>query len=161
MIFLCLTGLDFFGFVLLNIYIGAVSVLFLFIIMIINFRKPVFVVFIDGFFGLFLILLLFTEVIYFFFFLEWTCSFKNLMTVSFNFSFGEMNGLDLWGKSYLLKKLGWYFYEYNPLSLILVGFLELVVLFSCISLTYFRTGFFTRGVSGNFFRLGSFPIAYL
>jgi len=68
MIFLCLTGLDFFGFILLNIYIGAISVMFLFIIMIINFRKPVFVDFIDGFFGFILILLFFLEIIYFFFF---------------------------------------------------------------------------------------------
>jgi hypothetical protein len=81
--------------------------------------------------------------------------------VSFNFSFSEINGLDLWGKSLLLKKLGWYFYELNPLFLVLVGLLELVVLFCCISLTYFRTGYFTRGVSGNFFLSGSFPIAYL
>ena len=47
------------------------------------------------------------------------------------------------------------------LILVLIGLLELVVLFCCILLTYFCTGFFTRGVSGNFYRLGYVHIDYL
>lgn len=36
---LILYGLDFFGLIILNVYIGAIAVLFLFIVMMINFKK--------------------------------------------------------------------------------------------------------------------------
>jgi len=149
---LILYGLDFFGLIILNVYIGAIAVLFLFIVMMINFKK----IEMDNstflMVGIFIIFFFFIEFFYFFFFNYITYIPYNLLYNFNSFFFVELNCLDINNKYFLLKKIGFFFFEKNPFLLILISIILLIALFSSIFLTNYKKGYSNRRQYGQLFR---------
>ena len=137
-------NLDFLGIILIILYVGAIAVLFLFIVMMMNVKNiekdENTYIFIGGL----LFILLGFQIIYVFlhFF-----SYNNLFHLTLSsdtFYFLFSNRLDEMNKLSLIRYFSFIIFIEYPIFLISSSFLLLLVLISCIFLSNFKTGFSVR-----------------
>lgn len=143
-----LLGIDFFGFVFLIIYVGAIAVLFLFIVMMLNIQKIETDKLTYLTIGIFILIILFIE-------LFLSLSYNYLLLFDNNQIFSNIENFrylyDIFvlrsDESYrylMVESLGIMLFEYYPIQLMLSGLNLLVAMIGSIYLTNFKRGFSTK-----------------
>ncbi|MDF2698987.1 MAG: nad6, PhpafMp24 [Haloplasmataceae bacterium] len=143
-----LLGIDFFGFIFLIIYVGAIAVLFLFIVMMLNIQKIETDKFTYLTIGVFILIILFME-------LFLSLSYNYLLIFDSNKVFFTMENIryiynifvlksDEYYRFLMVESLGVMLFEYYPIQLMLSGLNLLVAMIGSIFLTNFKRGFSTK-----------------
>lgn len=143
-----LLGVDFFGFIFIIIYVGAIAVLFLFIVMMLNVQKIETDKFTYLTIGIFILIILFIEL-----FLSFLYNYSvlsennNVLTYVDNYRY-TYNLSDLRSdeeyRYLMVESLGIMLFEYYPVYLILCGLNLLVAMVGSIYLTNFKRGYSTK-----------------
>lgn len=143
-----LLGIDFFGYVFLIIYVGAIAVLFLFIVMMLNIQKIETDKLTYLTIGIFILIILFIE-------LFLSLSYNYLLLFDNNqifsiienirYTYGSFSLRSDENSRYLMvESLGIMLFEYYPIQLMLSGLNLLVAMIGSIYLTNFKRGFSTK-----------------
>lgn len=140
-LFILLNG-DLIGIFLLIIYVGAIAVLFLFIVMLINLKRidtdeNTYLI-IGSFFFFFITL----EVLYLILSFFWGCNLYSLNSNNFDFFFFYI--LDDSNKEMILSFIGWFIFFKNPIFLVFSVIQLVVGIVSSIELTNFKSGYSNR-----------------
>ena len=143
-----LLGIDFFGFIFLIIYVGAIAVLFLFIVMMLNIQKIETDKLTYLTIGIFILIILFIEL-----FLSISYNYLLLFDNNQIFSLIENKRYiynlfslrsDESSRYLMVESLGIMLFEYYPIQLMLSGLNLLVAMIGSIYLTNFKRGFSTK-----------------
>lgn len=137
-------GLDFWGLMLLSIYAGAIAVLFLFVIMMVNIKYVVYDKTTYLIIGLFIVLSLFLQLVHIFFYKFYLYTPEHLFYNFNNYLFIDVNTLDESNKKLLIQKLGYLTFKEYPIFLIVSGFILLISMVGSIFLTNLKKGYFYR-----------------
>lgn len=143
-----LLGIDFFGFIFLIIYVGAIAVLFLFIVMMLNIQKIETDKLTYLTIGIFILIILFIE-------LFLSISYNYLLLFDNNQIFSLIENKiyiynlfslrsDESSRYLMVESLGIMLFEYYPIQLMLSGLNLLVAMIGSIYLTNFKRGFSTK-----------------
>jgi NADH:ubiquinone oxidoreductase subunit 6 (subunit J) len=143
-----LVGIDFFGFIFLIIYVGAIAVLFLFIVMMLNIQKIETDKFTYLTVGIFILIILFFEI-----FLSFSYNylllfdsnkiFSSVENVRFTYNLFFLRS-DEHYRYLMVESLGIMLFEYYPIQLLFSGLNLLVAMIGSIYLTNFKRGFSTK-----------------
>ena len=143
-----LIGIDFFGFVFLIIYVGAIAVLFLFIVMMLNIQKIETDKLTYLTIGIFILVILFMEI-----FLSFTYNyillfdnkgiFVSIENVRYIYNLLTLRSDEQY-RYLMVESLGIMLFEYYPIQLMLSGLNLLVAMIGSIYLTNFKRGFSTK-----------------
>lgn len=139
-----LVGCDFLGLIFIIIYLGAIAVLFLFIVMMVNIKK------VEGDSTTYLVIGSFFFLIFFIQFSYYVTNMHGLdvwVTISHNsniFFFENTNRLDLFSKKEYFLSLGRVLYVEYFFLLILVAILLLLGLVGSIFLTNYKTNYSSK-----------------
>lgn len=159
MIFM-LVGVDFIGILILLIYVGAIAVLFLFIVMMLNVRR------IDRDNMVYLIIGLFITVILFFQF-QYIGLVNNALEIQFNipfsvnsFLYSESVFIDETEKFKTISCLGLLLFSKFSICLIVSAILLLVAMIGAICLTNEKRGYFVRQQYDQLIRLSNIYVSF-
>jgi NADH:ubiquinone oxidoreductase subunit 6 (subunit J) len=141
-------GIDFFGFIFLIIYVGAIAVLFLFIVMMLNIQRIETDKFTYLTIGVFILIILFMEI-----FLSFTYNylllfdnqqiFVSLENVRYVYNLFFLRSDESY-RYLMVESLGIMLFEYYPIQLMLSGLNLLVAMIGSIYLTNLKRGFSTK-----------------
>lgn len=159
MIFM-LIGVDFIGILILLIYVGAVAVLFLFVVMMLNVRR------VDRDNTIYFIIGLFITIILFFQF-QYIGFVNNLLEIQLNltfsgnsFSYSDYVFLDETEKVRVIYHLGLLLFGKFSICLIVVGLLLLVAMIGTICLTNEKRGYFVRQQYDQLLRFSTIYVSF-
>lgn len=140
-LFIFING-DFIGILLLIIYIGAIAVLFLFIIMMINIKKTYYSFFYFLYnLVMFLVVLIIQLCYHIFYYSLFSFSFD---FHSFLFNIIAVDSINSTNKNHLLLNIGIYIFINNTISILFISMLLTITVVGAISLTNFKSGFSNR-----------------
>lgn len=137
--FLLLLNLEFFALIFIIIYVGAISVFFLFIIMIINFKqieKENINYFILSILLLFLLILLFILVL-----LDNNNINNKFILLENDYMFFLVNNLDESSKINIIINLAYILFYLKPMYIIVIGLVLFLIMFYSIYLTNIKQNF--------------------
>jgi NADH-quinone oxidoreductase subunit J len=159
MIFM-LVGVDFIGILILLIYVGAIAVLFLFIVMMLNVRR------IDRDNTVYLIIGLFITVILFFQF-QYIGLMNNALEIQLNlpfsvdsFSYSDSIFIDEVEKVKTISCLGLLLFSKYSICLLIAAMLLLVAMVGAICLTNEKRGYFVRQQYDQLLRLSTVYVSF-
>ena len=147
-----LIGCDFLGLIFVIIYLGAIAVLFLFIVMMVNIKKiegDTTTYLVVG--GLFFIIFFIQFSYYIIYFYEYEM-FANLLLDRNTFSFENLNRLDFFTKESYFKSLGRLLYLDFFFYIVAIALLLLVGMVGVIFLTNYKNNFFSKKQFNQFSR---------
>jgi len=139
-----LIGCDFLGLVFIIIYLGAIAVLFLFIVMMVNIKK------IEGDTTTYLVIGVLFFIIFFFQISYYVISFyefelfQNLKMNTNSYYFDNVNKLDFFTKSNYFFTLGRLLYLDYFFFMVSISFLLLIGMVGAIFLTNYKNNFFSK-----------------
>lgn len=139
-----LFNVDFLGILLLLVYVGAIAILFLFIVMMLNIKK------VENENNTYLILgfsifsIFFLHFIYILFNMFFTYIPINILLNINDFFFFNVNLIDEWNNIILIKKIGVFLFLEHYLLLFFSGLLLLISLIGSIFLTNLKKGYSTK-----------------
>lgn len=146
-------NVDFLGLLLLIVYVGAIAILFLFVVMMINIKK------IENdnnsyfFIGFSIFLIFFFQFFYLFYTYFIVYIPTNLLMNANVFSFSNYEYLsDDFNRLEVIKKIGVFLFLKYYLFVFFSGLLLLVSLIGCIYLTNFKKGYSMRKQYNQYFR---------
>jgi NADH-quinone oxidoreductase subunit J len=142
-IFIFVNG-DFIGLIILIIYVGAIVVLFLFIVMMLNLKR-----FKSNTYMYFII---FYTILFIFYLMYILLSINSVLYISnidnlLLFNFIDINCFDIQNKYYILKHIGTFIFIDNTFFIIIISMLLLVSIISSIYVTNFKSSFSLRTVN--------------
>lgn len=140
-LFIILDG-DFIGMIILVVYVGAIAVLFLFIVMIINIKRiekdnSTYLIL-----GLFFVLILIVNIYYLILSFFFDSFFFSVDTDRYYFL--NFNYLDESNKKYILIFISYFIFFKYPIFILFSGFILVIGIISSIYLTNFKSGFSFR-----------------
>lgn len=143
-----LLGIDFFGFIFLIIYVGAIAVLFLFIVMMLNIQKIETDKLTYLTIGVFILILLFFEIFLslcynYLLIFEINEVFVNTININYIYNLFLLRS-DESLRFFTIESLGIMLYEYYPIQLMLAGLNLLVAMIGSIFLTNYKRGYSTK-----------------
>lgn len=139
-----LLNVDFLGLLFLMVYVGAIAVLFLFIVMMLNIKR------IENdqttylLLGTIIAILLSMQLIYMIVYRSTYYLPTNIILETNNFFFNDYNYTDSIQKKYLIKRLGILIFINYPVLLFASGSLLLISMLGSIFLTNFKKGYSMR-----------------
>lgn len=143
-----LLGIDFFGFIFLIIYVGAIAVLFLFIVMMLNIQKIETDKLTYLTIGVFILILLFFEIflsLCYNYLLIFEINEVFVKTININYMYNLfLLRSDESLRFFTIESLGIMLYEYYPIQLMLAGLNLLVAMIGSIFLTNYKRGYSTK-----------------
>lgn len=143
-----LLGIDFFGFVFLIIYVGAIAVLFLFIVMMLNIQKIETDKLTYLTIGIFILILLFFEIflsLCYNYLLIFETNDLFISTININYIYNLLAlKSDEFFRFFTVESLGIMLYEYYPIQLMLAGLNLLIAMIGSIFLTNYKRGYSTK-----------------
>jgi NADH-quinone oxidoreductase subunit J len=143
-----LLGIDFFGFVFLIIYVGAIAVLSLFIVMMLNIQKIETDKLTYLTIGIFILILLFFEIFLslcynYLLIFETNDLFVSTMNINYIYNLLVLKS-DEFFRFFTVESLGIMLYEYYPMQLMLAGLNLLIAMLGSIFLTNYKRGYSTK-----------------
>ena len=139
-----LMNVDFLGLIFLMVYVGAIAVLFLFIVMMLNIKR------IENdnttylLLGTILVLVLVLQFCYMILYKSVLYIPLNLMIETNFYLFDDFNYSDSLNKKYLIQRIGLLMFIKYPLYIIVVGCTLLVAMIGSIYLTNYKKGYSMR-----------------
>ncbi len=143
-----LLGIDFFGFIFLIIYVGAIAVLFLFIVMMLNIQKIETDKLTYLTIGVFILILLFFEIFLslcynYLLIFETNDIFVSTININYIYNLLLLKSDESF-RFFTVESLGIMLYEYYPVQLMLAGLNLLIAMLGSIFLTNYKRGYSTK-----------------